>query len=328
MKIFISHSSLNANYGNALVDLLTAIGVNSNDIIFTSNDAFGIPIGQNIFNWLKNRINEKPFVLYLLSPQYYESVACLNEMGAAWIVENDHAMVFTPHFDLKSYEFQNGALDPREIGFYINNENRLISFIESLKKSFDITNNPVLLNQKIKHFIAVIEPFNKNEIISKPQTREDNTNSIKKVEEQTITHKKLLTQETNNENTNLEISRYYFDFTKDNLKDEEILLAKYIIDTDRFKLGAGWQESNEIANIKIWEDIHELNDKLSNNYNGVLRRFEMKKMTNVSDVTSHGNPKEVCIVEEFRHELLNPRPDILEKIKEVTGRNSKGTYTF
>jgi hypothetical protein len=78
MKIFISHSSKNANYGNALVQLLTGIGIKSEQIIFTSNSAFGIPIGQNIFNWLKDRINEKPYVIYLLSPEYYSSVACLN----------------------------------------------------------------------------------------------------------------------------------------------------------------------------------------------------------------------------------------------------------
>src|SRR5690606_19764724 len=90
MKIFISHSSRNKNYGNALVDLLIGVGISGDKIIFTSNDAYGIPTGQNIFTWLKSEINEKPYVIYLLSPEYYSSVACLNEMGAAWIVENEH----------------------------------------------------------------------------------------------------------------------------------------------------------------------------------------------------------------------------------------------
>ena len=121
MKIFISHSSENKDYGNALVDLLTSIEVKSEDIIYTSNDAYGIPIGKDIFDWLKSKIEEKPFVIYLLSPEYYKSRTCLNEVGAAWIVENDHAMIFTPNFDLDSYEFKNGAINPREIGFYINN---------------------------------------------------------------------------------------------------------------------------------------------------------------------------------------------------------------
>jgi hypothetical protein len=159
IKIFITHSSKNANYGNAIVDLLTGVGIHSDQIIFTSNTAFGIPNGKNIFDWLKNRIKEKPHVIYLLSPEYYKSVACLNEMGAAWVVENEHTMIFTPEFKLDSPEFQNGALDPREIGFYIDNEERLTAFIESLKESFSVTTSIVLVNQKINEFIKRINPY-------------------------------------------------------------------------------------------------------------------------------------------------------------------------
>ena len=158
MKIFISHSSKNKNYGNEFVNLLTGVGANGEDIIFTSNDAYGIPIGENIFQWLKNRIAEKPHVIYLLSPEYYKSVACLNEMGAAWVIENKHTMIFTLDFQLDSYEFQNGAIDPREIGFYIDNQSKLIAFIESLRNDFNITTNQVLINQKISIFLENIKP--------------------------------------------------------------------------------------------------------------------------------------------------------------------------
>lgn len=159
MKIFISHSSKNATYGQAIVDLLVAVGVNSEQIIFTSNDAFGIPTGQNIFNWLKARITEKPHVVYLLSTAYYSSIACLNEMGAAWVVENEHTMIFTPEFNTSSYEFQNGALDPREMGFKINNHDRVVEFIETLRGSFPISTKAVLVGQKIREFIEKVNSF-------------------------------------------------------------------------------------------------------------------------------------------------------------------------
>ena len=67
MKIFISHSSKNYFYGDKLVDLLRNVGIKENEIIYTSNTAYGIPVAQNIFNWLKSQITEKPFVIYLLS---------------------------------------------------------------------------------------------------------------------------------------------------------------------------------------------------------------------------------------------------------------------
>ncbi len=305
MKIFISHSSNNKDYGNALVDLLTSIGIKSDEIIFTSNDAFGIPIGKDIFDWLKTKIEEKPFVIYLLSPEYYKSVACLNEMGAAWIVENDHAMIFTPDFDLDSYEFKNGAINPREIGFFINNDNRLISFINDMKSKFEITSNWTLINQKIKTFlqdIHVIKPIDK--------TYNDNRNNTR--------GKKNIVSNTNN---NVVISKFCKDLFENKVKDDEVLLAKYVIDTDRFNLGFGWQTSIEVDNIKSWEGLNGINNILSRNYGAVIRRLEMKKLIEVSDTTSHGNPKAMKPVEDFVNDLLDPIEKLDNKINEVLVKN-------
>ncbi|MEJ5106642.1 toll/interleukin-1 receptor domain-containing protein, partial [Chryseobacterium sp. MYb328] len=165
MKIFISHSSKDKNFGNSLVELLRSLGVKENEITFTSNTAYGIPIGQNIFKWLKSQITENPFVIYLLSEEYYRSVACLNEMGAAWIIENEHAAIFTPNFDLSSKEFQGGALDPREIGFYINDEERILAFIHHLSTKFEITKNPILISQNVKKFLEQIKNFKQDKVI-------------------------------------------------------------------------------------------------------------------------------------------------------------------
>lgn len=58
MKIFISHSSRNKDYGTLLVELLRNLGIKEDEIIFTSNVAYGIPVSQNIFHWLKYQIEE------------------------------------------------------------------------------------------------------------------------------------------------------------------------------------------------------------------------------------------------------------------------------
>ena len=46
--------------------------------------------------------------------------------------------------------FKMVLLDPREIGFYINDEDRLTGFIESLKGAFEISPNQVLINQNVE----------------------------------------------------------------------------------------------------------------------------------------------------------------------------------
>jgi len=321
MKIFISHSSKNANYGNALVQLLTGIAIKSEQIIFTNNSAFGIPIGQNIFNWLKDRINEKPYVIYLLSPEYYSSVACLNEMGAAWIIENKHSMIFTPNFKLDSYDFQNGALDPREIGFYINNEDRLTGFIEALKEEFEISTNQVLINQKCRDFIQQLEAFPKEQISSSGNKETEKIELNRQLED-------IVKPKTERSTSKSVVARYFNDLNNGKLKDEEVLIIQYVIDTARYKLGTGWQESNEQENIKVWEDLNELNHTLSRNYSTALRRLDMRKLTEVSDVTSHGTPKEYQFIEEMQNELLDLPQEFHNKVIEIKERISEEGLPF
>lgn len=325
MKIFISHSSKNKDYGNALVELLRGVGINEDEIIFTSNNAYGIPIGQNIYNWLKSQITEKPFVIYLLSKEYYASIACLNEMGAAWVIENEHTMLFTPNFDLTSKEFQNGAIDPREIGFYIDDEERLLLFIQHLDKYFSVSKNAVIVNQKLKKYleeitrikeynskiIPVVETSNnlkiKNEIlnkeIEKPITK---INEPSKIEGQNI---------------NDLYSKLVSDILAGKLKDEEIILLHYVSETGRLKLMTGWQLQTEIDNIKVWEEIHEIDNILSRNYETVIRKFEIRGYTEVSAVTSSNNPKEVKLKSEIEAQILDLPEEIKEKINLIIENN-------
>jgi len=324
MKIFISHSSKNVKYGQAIVDLLVAVGVNSEQIIFTSNDAFGIPTGQNIFNWLKARITEKPHVIYLLSSEYYSSIACLNEMGAAWVVENEHTIVFTPEFKASSPEFQNGALDPREMGFKINNPDRITEFIENLRDSFPISNKAVFVSQKIREFVEKVNSFDIIRKQSLPVSHVLNSSApvtiidLPKETEKTPPKKNVET------NGNLsQVNKFFKDLQEGKLKDEEIILLHYSIDTARFKLGVGWRSSGEIENIKTWEEVHSLNSILSTGYDEVMRRFDLKKLTEVTELTSGNNPREVILISDLTNLLLELPEEISLKIEETLARNER-----
>ena len=323
MKIFISHSSKNLKFGQAIVDLLLSVGVSSNQIIFTSNDAFGIPTGENIFKWLKERITEKPHVIYLLSPEYYSSVACLNEMGAAWIVENKHTIIFTPQFKPSSPEFLNGALDPREMGFKINNIDRITGFIESLKQEHNIATNAIFINQKIRRFLEEVNNIESQNVF-KPissNTQEISISNREKSESKLTIDplKKIVDLKTQSN----QVNKFLKDFQEDKLKDEEILLLHYVIDTARYKLGVGWKSSGEIENIRVWEDVNSLNSKLSRSYDDVMRRYDFKKLTEVSEFTGGGNPREVIVIPDLRELILDLPTDILLQIKKVTDRNPK-----
>lgn len=327
MKIFISHSSKNKFFGEKIVDLLRSIGIKENEIIFTSNTAYGIPVGFNIFNWLKLQITEKPFVIYLLSEEYYQSVACLNEMGAAWIIENKHAAIFTPNFNLSSKEFQGGALDPREIGFYINDDERILSFIHLISEDFEISKNHIIISQSVRRFLSEINSY--NEGIIKPVSKEVNVKqevvkAAEHIQEEQLSENKsqaaLLPKALPVTTTDL-FSKFIILVNSKKLKDGELILLHYVIDTGRFKLMTGWQEQNEVDTIKKWEMINEINNKLSKNYASTLRTFELRGFTEVSAITSSNNPKEIKIREEISSQLLQLPENVMSIMNECITNN-------
>lgn len=331
MKIFISHSSKNKLFGEKLVDLLRNSGIKENEIIFTSNIAYGIPIGQNIFHWLKSQITENPFVIYLLSEEYYQSIACLNEMGAAWIIENKHAAIFTHDFDLSRKEFQNGALDPREIGFYINDEERILSFIHLLAEDFEITKNNVLISQSVKKFIKEITEI-KSEIIPtktvEPSTGKSNS-SQKVAKSETIYEAepaKAVQQEMAKEKVKMKSSDDLYTRFKDlvlmkKFKEDEMLLLQYIIDTGHSRLKTGWQENEEVNHIREWEKVNDINDILSKNYSSALKRLELRKFTEVSALTGSNNPKELKIKDEISENLMDLPDEVQNVLTECVEKN-------
>lgn len=330
MKIFISHSSANANIGNALVNLLTSLGISHDDVVFTSNDTYGIPTGEKIFDWLRKQISDKPFVIYLLSNEYYKSVACLNEMGAAWIIENDHVIIFTPGFDISSPEFQSGALDPREIGFFINNESRLLQFIESLSASFNLPTRTVVINQLVKEFLRII---NEIPVVKKTEAREaypiptEKRHTIKKFDDFLAinsivdTPKKRIVLVDNALFENLQT-----DILERKLNDGEIILFRYIIETGKSKLGIGWQESEEVNNIKEWEDINGINSVLSSSYSAVIRRLKIRRYLQDSAFTSSGNAKEVKVDDELAGCLFDFPKEVVSVIDDVLKNNPKQEF--
>jgi hypothetical protein len=320
MKIFISHSSKNKNYGELLVEFLRNIGLKENEIIFTSNVAFGIPVGKNIFDWLKSQIEEKPFVIYLLSEQYYKSIACLNEMGAAWIIENKHAAIFTPEFDLSSKEFQNGVLDPREIGFYINDRDRILSFVELLSENFEISKKQVIISQCVNKFLEGVESIVKENKNVKHVDIENSKDSLSTIAQEISNDKIELPNTVNNIKGDL-YSGFVSSILNNKLKIDEFLLLHYILTTAKIKLKTGWQEEEEKKKIIEWEKIHDIKNILSTSYANALRRFELRGFTEVSAVTSSDNPKEVKLKDEIASQILDFPIDVINKINEVVKNN-------
>lgn len=90
-KIFISHKGQHKLYGQFIVDVLEKYGIDvESTIIFTSDDRLGVPLGRNIYDYLKECFREDLFVIFIFSKAFYDSNICISEVGAAWATNNDY----------------------------------------------------------------------------------------------------------------------------------------------------------------------------------------------------------------------------------------------
>lgn len=135
-KVFISHASLDANIVEEIIELLETIGLNSHQIFCTSFDGYGIGLGENFLNKIKEEITAESMVLFVLTKNFYSSPVCLCEMGATWVLAKDHIPIVVPPLD---YNDIKGVI-PLTQGLKINDPLKLNLLKEKTEKEFEIKN--------------------------------------------------------------------------------------------------------------------------------------------------------------------------------------------
>lgn len=147
---FISHKSDDADFGNIIRQLLLNIGIKNNQIIFTSNPMNKIPFGENIYDYLRQKITQDTYVIYLISDNYFSSSACLNEMGASWVMQNDNAKLFLPNFNHQNAGYLSCCIDKSEMGITLNGDlhckEGLVSMMKKVKAFANIDSDIEELN--------------------------------------------------------------------------------------------------------------------------------------------------------------------------------------
>lgn len=129
-KVFISHSTNDVAIVEKLVTMLEQIGVKQSQLFCSSIAGYGIPQGAgDLYDYIRNEMsNDNLFVIMMLSPNYYSSPVCLNEMGAAWVKQSTYQSILLPGF---RYSEIKGAVNPRDMSFSLSDrENRHLALNE------------------------------------------------------------------------------------------------------------------------------------------------------------------------------------------------------
>lgn len=120
-KIFISHSSKDIKTVTEIVNLFEDLGLRKENLFCSSVPGYDIPLNEDIYEYLKNQFHEYDLhVIFVLSQNYYDSIPCLNEMGAAWVLKSNNTMILMPGFEYKEIK---GAVNPRQISIKLDAEN-------------------------------------------------------------------------------------------------------------------------------------------------------------------------------------------------------------
>src|SRR6185369_12860518 len=88
-KLFISHSSKDKPLVDIFVDKILRLGcgVPFEEIYCSSKEGMKTRPGEVWIQDLKRQMQGARLVILLLSPNYYDSVYCLAEMGATWVLD-------------------------------------------------------------------------------------------------------------------------------------------------------------------------------------------------------------------------------------------------
>lgn len=133
-KVFISHSSKDVELVEEIVEILESIGLDSKQIFCTSFEGYGISLGENFLNEIKNELSSNSMVIFVLTENFFHSPICLCEMGATWVLAKQHIPIVVPPLDYKDIK----GVIPLSQGFKINEPLKLNLFKEKIEQVFAI----------------------------------------------------------------------------------------------------------------------------------------------------------------------------------------------
>lgn len=159
--IFLSHCSKDKRYGDALEKFIVDLGVKESQLIYSSHPLHKIPLDNNIYEYLRKNINKNVFMIILWSNDYLQSPACLNEMGAAWVVQSDYTNIYVPDFDFGNPKYRECAVDTNKMGAVLNgNQNCRVSMLElkdKIEAIFSLKNDEKKVSVLLDDFLENIK---------------------------------------------------------------------------------------------------------------------------------------------------------------------------
>lgn len=184
-KIFISHSSKNADFGNIILEYLMRLGIDTDIIFYSSNYHTGAHsiIPDDVLSALKSSVLD----IIILSNDYSNSKYCLNESGIIWSKTNKQKLIIilpdaTDHdsagfIDNKYIHFS--FIDKKSFNELVNKINDLLIECSLTSENPSLSNNAnIFFSKEVKNYIKKL-PILDN--LSGPSIKNHRNKSIKEI---------------------------------------------------------------------------------------------------------------------------------------------------
>lgn len=161
LSIFISHNEKDSDLADIVIQLLEDIGVSKsvkdNKIFCSSATCRGVKLGDDIFETIKNKFDENIIVLFLFTENFYESAACMCEMGAAWVKGKDVLSLIVPP---QKFENIKGIINKNIKGIQLNDADKFLELVDYFKEKFNLADLPNADYENVKRrFIKGVNNF-------------------------------------------------------------------------------------------------------------------------------------------------------------------------
>lgn len=162
--VFVSHSTKDKRFVEALVDMLESLGITSENLFCSSVAGYGIPLSNDIFEILRALFSEHDlYVIFIHSPRYYDSAVSLNEMGAAWVLKTDFCSILTNDMEFGGMK---GVVNANSLSIKVDSEDapaRLTELKDLLTKKFSlIPMDQTKWERKRKGFLDIVKAKESN----------------------------------------------------------------------------------------------------------------------------------------------------------------------
>lgn len=150
-KIFISHSSQDKPLIDAFIkDVLIATELfNRDEIAYSSGGDMGAEAGECILDYIHKNLEKSSLILLMISSNYKKSEICLNEMGAAWILNKEIVPVLLPNTSCENI----GFLNDKNLAIDICSRDGLSKLVDRISVFSSRTSKHETVTKEIENFI-------------------------------------------------------------------------------------------------------------------------------------------------------------------------------